>query len=304
MRPQVSLFLVLVVSLVAATQFSAPMARAEGPSMKLSPRSHQPTARVQIKGVGFGTSETIEVSFETTLVATATTDGSGKFSTRFNVPAQATPGAHPVTATGQSSGLQAWARFTVRTDWRGFHFDGKATRYNPYENVLDGTNISGMVERWSFPAAATFSSDPAVANGMVFVGGTENFYAVDALTGAEVWRYPDGVSHPPVVDKGRVYITPFPLTALDASTGRQLWTYVGGGSPPALADGIVYTGDGNWDLHAVDARTGQGLWQAAFGGGIVAGPTVAEGMVYVTQSYGLYAFDASTGTALWEFITS
>ena len=65
------------------------------------------------------------------------------------VPASALPGDHIVTATGESSGLQAQAFFTVRTDWTKFHFDLANTGLNPYENVLSPASVGGLTLAWS-----------------------------------------------------------------------------------------------------------------------------------------------------------
>src|SRR5207249_9310345 len=57
------------------------------------------------------------------------------------VPASALPGDHIVTATGESSGLQAQAFFTVRTDWTKFHFDLANTGQNRSEERRVGKDV-------------------------------------------------------------------------------------------------------------------------------------------------------------------
>src|SRR5438034_642068 len=64
------------------------------------------------------------------------------------VPASALPGPHTVTATGMRSGLSASSRFLVRTNWTRFHFDLYNSGFNPYENVLNPSNVSGLVLKW------------------------------------------------------------------------------------------------------------------------------------------------------------
>jgi hypothetical protein len=89
----------------------------------LKPGVGPPTTTVSVTGTGFGASEMVVVDFSATQVATATTSPTGTFSATFTVPKSALPGNHPVTATGQTSGLSATRNFLVRTDWAKFNFD-------------------------------------------------------------------------------------------------------------------------------------------------------------------------------------
>jgi hypothetical protein len=121
---------------------------ATSPSIRLSRAVGPPTTETVVRGQGFEPGEVVDLTFDTELVEQAMAGGTGRFSTPITVPAEALPGAHTVTATGQSSGLSDSATFTVRTDWPKFHFDLANTGHNPYENVLDPSNVSGLEPRW------------------------------------------------------------------------------------------------------------------------------------------------------------
>ena len=105
-------------------------------------------------GSGFGSSETVVVRFGTSRVATATTSATGAFTASFDVPQPTPPGQHPVKAKGQASGRSATAMFFVRTDWPQFRFGPDHLGTNPYENVLDPANVSGLSLGWSFTTGA------------------------------------------------------------------------------------------------------------------------------------------------------
>jgi hypothetical protein len=66
----------LTLALVAAPDPAA----AGSPAISLSPRSHQPTVKVDIGGTGFGPTEMVDVSFDEEVVTTEVTDGDGIFS--------------------------------------------------------------------------------------------------------------------------------------------------------------------------------------------------------------------------------
>jgi hypothetical protein len=113
---------VLILLMLSSWLVSASAAMAGSALIVLRPHEHHPTANVGLKGMGFGPNEQVEVDFDATTVAMATTNGGGKFSTIFRVPANAIPGDHIVTAVGAPSGLRDRAKFTVTTYWLGFHF--------------------------------------------------------------------------------------------------------------------------------------------------------------------------------------
>ncbi len=61
---------------------------------------------------------------------------------------------------------------------------------------------------WQYMTANEFSSSPAVANGVVYVGSSDHsLYALDASTGALLWKYTTGGYIPgtPVIVNGKVY---------------------------------------------------------------------------------------------------
>jgi outer membrane protein assembly factor BamB len=111
---------------------------------------------------------------------------------------------------------------------------------------------------------APIISSPAVANGAVFFGSSNN----------------------------GVY-------ALSASTGSLLWTFTTGGpvtSSPAVANGAVYIGSNDGNLYALNATTGALLWSYATGlsqGNL--SPAVAEGVVYAACNSLICGLDATTG---------
>jgi eukaryotic-like serine/threonine-protein kinase len=92
---------------------------------------------------------------------------------------------------------------------------------------------------------------------VVFVGsGDKNVYALNASTGAKLWRRKMGygVFSSPAVANGVVYFSAYKgnttskVYALNARTGVGLWSYAtfyGSYSSPAVANGVVYIGAGN-----------------------------------------------------------
>ncbi len=142
-------FLVPLIFLLVTVDLAVPSGASSAPAgvqIKLTSSFGPPTSKVKVSGRGFGASETVDVSFDATTVATAMTDPTGAFTARFKALRSATPGSHTVTATAQSSGLSAQASFLVRTDWPMSGFGPAHLGYNRFENVIGPSNAANLTE--------------------------------------------------------------------------------------------------------------------------------------------------------------
>ena len=192
-----------------------------------------------------------------------------------------------------------------QNNWSEFHRTNMM-RWNPYEKVLSVNNVGSMVAKWSYAIGTDYYSSPAVANGAVYVGSTDdNVYALNAHTGAKLWSYTTGdiVFSSPAVVNGVVYVgsDDKSVYALSASTGAKLWSYTTGWgveSSPTVSHGVVYIGSEDGSVYALKASTGAKLWSYALGGQVGTSSAVANGMLYIGTGYPdykLYAFGLKKG---------
>jgi outer membrane protein assembly factor BamB len=284
-----------------------------GPAIALKPASGPPTSLITVNGSGFGVTEAVDIYFDATDMTLAATDATGSFSIAFRVPASVQPGTHYVTAVGRASGLGAQKPFIVRTNWAQFHFGPDMRGVNPYENTLNSSNVSGLIESWQFSTGGPVESSPAVSGGIVYVGSDDDkVYALSATTGALKWTATTGgaVKSSPAVAGGVVYVgsDDGKVYALNASTGSAKWTDdlsslepSGFDSPPVVSGGRVFIGGDSANIYALDASTGFADWAVSSTCGGWTSPAVANGVVFANQRCGggLYALSASTGTQLW-----
>jgi outer membrane protein assembly factor BamB len=121
---------------------------------------------------------------------------------------------------------------------------------------------------WRGEIDVSVTSSPAVANGLVYVGGSDGaLYAFDAM--------------------GTVGCSTFPVVC------QPKWASPAGStifmSSPAVVNGVVYIGSFH-DLYAFDATSGAPVARVATGGFIQASPAIANGSVFVGSGDGkLYA---------------
>ena len=170
---------------------------------------------------------------------------------------------------------------------------------------------SEPVVLWRFPVPNDVYASAAVVNGVVYVGGNDNIYALDAYTGAKIWNYSTSYSwSSPAVSEGVVFIgADGDILALDALTGTKIWSFPTTGrvvSSPAVVDGMVYVGSFEGNLYALNASTGSKIWDytimdTGHGTEVLSSPAVVDGVVYFgALDDNVYALKASTGEKIWN----
>ncbi len=120
--------------------------------------------------------------------------------------------------------------------------------------------------RWSTPTGGAIVGSAAVANGTVYIGSFDgNLYALDSKTGSVRWTWQSS-------DSGWIE------------------------SAIAVANGVVYPVTNAMTLHAVDTTSGTGLWSWRFGSQSSSSPAVANGIIYIGSWDGnLHAFGLPPG---------
>lgn len=171
---------------------------------------------------------------------------------------------------------------------------------------------------WSHPIGKSICSSPAVVNGMVYIGSSDNnTYCLNATTGQMIWIYNAGtdILSSPTVAYGMVYIglaDKSQIFCLNATTGSFIWNYTTFGpiiSTCAVANGRVYVGAMVANLYCLNAFTGSKIWSCNTDnltssiGICYSSPAVANGMVYfgTLLNNDTICLNASSGTLLWKF---
>jgi outer membrane protein assembly factor BamB len=312
------------------------LAAAATPSVTLTPNIDPPSTSIgpptvfQVSGSGFPDSIAVNIYFDTTDVALAVTTSTGTFSgINVDVPATAVPGTHWVTAVAEgTSGTAAQASFTVQTNYTQFHYSPLHRGRNPYENVLNSSNVGAIDQDWVYTTGGAITSSPAVYSiavsggyvSYVYVGSADDYlYCINATTGQKVWSYKTGnsiVNSSPAVALGSngtayVYVgsTDGYLYEINATTGALVWKFKTGAaiySSPAVVNGEVYIGSTDESVYAVTAgtTTATQTWKYATTGAVYSSPAVSNGIVYIgSDDDYLYAINATTGVLSWKYKT-
>jgi polyvinyl alcohol dehydrogenase (cytochrome) len=199
------------------------------------------------------------------------------------------------------------AALAERSEWTQHGYDLSNTAYNSREAKIRASTVSRLTLKWRFPVNEGVPTTPAVVDGIVYFGTWEGiFYALEAATGREVWRF-DARQH----------------------VGREsAWRERGIGirSGISVSGGRVYFGDTGGYLTAADAKTGAVLWRKRledhphtrvfsaakiFEGRLYIGvSSLEESAIRIDPDYNGYTFrgsvvalDASSGREIWRFYT-
>ncbi|PKV89408.1 serine/threonine protein kinase [Streptomyces sp. TLI_146] len=171
---------------------------------------------------------------------------------------------HRLYAVDAATGRRRWA-FTAGNDTHSPAVSGESVYVGSSDTNLYAVDAATGEKRWAFTTRGAVSGIPAVASGLVHFGSTDGgLYAVDAGTGKQVWRF-DGASvgSSPAIARGLVYVGGGKaLHALEAATGKTVWTFMAAGDvhTPAVAGPVVYVGSDDSRLYALEAATGKELW--------------------------------------------
>lgn len=186
-----------------------------------------------------------------------------------------------------------------------------------YDTVFVGTARGNLYafdrktghRRWVFETLDAIDATPVVTDQHVYAGTDDGaIYALDLTTGDRVWQ----ADLPPLrsalsASNGYLYVGHASgLSALEVETGEPAWTYATE-SPvvgcPAITSNPerVYAGTEGGRVHCLEA-TGDEVWTAPTDGAVTAGPTIADGRVYVGDDDGtLLALDVKTGQSWFSY---
>ena len=187
-------------------------------------------------------------------------------------------------AQGPANGSDYPAR-----DWPLVSGNWSSSRYSVLEDITTAT-VERLGGAWTTRLAGGASSraTPVVQDGIIYLTGGANVFAVDSRTGETVWRWQPGI---------------------DEARRVPSWQGVG------LGNGFVFVGLRSAEVAALRQETGELVWAASVGSvpqqageSVTTAPMYAEGRVFVGLANGdtggqgrILALDAATGEIQWTF---
>ena len=199
-------------------------------------------------------------------------------------------------------------------NWTHVGQDPGGTKYSTLDQINTG-NVKSLQKAWTFHTGdktGFFESTPLVVDGTMYVTAQNGVYALDAQTGAQLWKFESdggtrrGVTYWPGdgATPARIFgSTQERLVALDAKTGRLVPQFGQGGfvdmgttmaSPASLYKDVLITPATSPVIRAWNARTGALLWKFD----LIAQPGDPNSKTWEGESW-----KAVGGTNTWGYLT-
>lgn len=170
----------------------------------------------------------------------------------------------------------AWSQ----ANWSSYGQDQASTRFSGL-TLINTSNVTKLERPWTFHTGGESQNEatPVVVDSAIYLSSPNGYFAVDAVTGEQIWKFPAeetttrGVAYWPgdktspariidSVSKGRI-------VALNAKTGKPVEDFGDGGyvdiqtrmtSPPAIYKDMLILPTMDKYVRAWDAKTGKMVW--------------------------------------------
>jgi alcohol dehydrogenase (cytochrome c) len=217
-----------------------------------------------------------------------TLDGTLTSSTPFSATLLTADGKfHLLARSGETYSERA---LEPKRDWPSYDGSDNGNRYSSLEQI-NTTNVKRLAPAWIFPVpgAPRLEVTPVVVDGVMYITGANEAYALDATTGRQIWAFRTPRTHGLLSEAGgganrggalsgnRIFMVTdnAHLLALDRLTGRKLWDvtmgdtkegYSATGAPMAIGDLVISGVAGGEEgargfLDAYRASTGERAWR-------------------------------------------
>jgi PQQ-dependent dehydrogenase (methanol/ethanol family) len=151
-------------------------------------------------------------------------------------------------------------------DWLSYNGNDSGNRYSPLQQI-NTSNVSSLRLKWMFPIQSFgLETTPLAADGVLYVTGPNQVFALDSLTGSPIWRYARPPSYGTLGDsklgtnrgvailRDKVFFVTdnAHLLGLDRASGKLLWEiplapdgqgqHYGGTMVPLIVNDMVIAG--------------------------------------------------------------
>ncbi|MDE0426324.1 MAG: PQQ-binding-like beta-propeller repeat protein [Candidatus Poribacteria bacterium] len=208
------------------------------------------------------------------------------------------------------------------------------------DGKLYALNAKQWGVKWVFDAGDAIRYSAVVLGDRIYFNARNNkVYALNAQTGEKLWEFKtkSWMDAPPVVADNKVYVGAFrsKIYLLNARTGEleamrertvriqgieygcangvfrpvfpehnaKVWREQTAGSEsyPVTANGTVYIGARDGQIHGFDSASQTETWTYRTGGFVDAAPAISDGILYAASGDGyVYAFTNTTGASVPE----
>jgi len=175
--------------------------------------------------------------------------------------------------------LAAGAMLWAQNNWASYGQDQGATRFSKLAQI-NASNVRTLEKAWTFHTGANAANEatPIVVDSVMYLSASNGYFAVDAVTGAQLWKYDAtvttlrGVAYWPGDARSPARVIGAvgnKVVALDAKTGKPVLEFGQDGlidigtrmtSPPAIYKELLILPTMDRLVRAWNVRTGALAW--------------------------------------------
>ncbi len=177
-------------------------------------------------------------------------------------------------------------------------------------NVLNLIIDQSRDSPWGIKKGGSIASIPLVYKGILYFGANDyNFYAVNAKTGKEMWRFSTGGPASTLgsasIWRERIIFSSYDrnMYCISMDGKRVFWKFSAGdkiATTPAVHEDVVFFGSKDCNFYAVSAETGKEMWKLPVNQDICCPPLIHKGSIYFGSRDGVYKVSLD-GRLLWKF---
>lgn len=193
----------------------------------------------------------------------------------------------------REGGLYREKPIEPKSDWTAYNGSDSGNRYSKLSQINNST-VGGLSLAWLFPipSSGRLETTPIVVDGIMYVTGWNELYALDATTGQQLWMYRQSHTEGLMSEAGR---------------GTNRGVSIAGNKVFMVTDGA--------HLLSFNRMTGEKLWDVEMGAvkdgySATLAPLVVGDLLIVGVSGGeegtrgfLSAYNVDTGRLVWRFYT-
>jgi alcohol dehydrogenase (cytochrome c) len=177
-----------------------------------------------------------------------------------------------------------------QSDWRNYDGAPAGNRYSPLK-AINTKNVGRLAPAWAFPMpnSSRLEATPVVVDGVMYMTGWNEVYALDATTGHQIWAYSEphtagilseggsGANRGATVAGDRLFAVTdrAHILAFNRFTGQKLWdvemgsfkdSYSATGTPLVVGDLVISGTAGGEEgargfIDAYRVATGERVWR-------------------------------------------
>ena len=211
-----------------------------------------------------------------------------------------------IHAVDRDTGARIWTTDPSSRIWGNVSTDGSSAFAANIDGNVIAVNLDDGSPLWTYETDDPIYGGPFTDGKSVFFASDDDWvYSINAATGELKWRTEIwGNGKVSALPGSLVIVSSWDerLYAMDAVTGANVWNFWAGGSivfGSAASENAVFFGADDGYAYSVSLEDGALNWRRKIGEQVRSTPALDGGVLYIASGDTLFALDAANGAEVW-----